>query len=112
MEIKGKVTHVLEPVTGTSEKGDWKKQTIVILEDKEQYPKSIAFDVFNDKVTAPNVGDSITAAINLDSREYNGKWYTNVNVWKLDIINSTTTVSEGNTVEVSSEPLETDDLPF
>ena len=58
LELKGKVTHVLEPVTGTGANGDWKKETFVIIEDKEQYPKSIAIDAFN-KDFPVNVGDVV-----------------------------------------------------
>jgi len=104
MEIKGKITHVLEPVTGTSEKGDWKKQTFVLLTEGE-YPKQIAFDVFKDKIPAPKVNDIVSVSINLESREYSGKWYTNITAWKIE-----TNVSAPP--ESSTEPLETDPLPF
>ena len=115
MEIKGKVTHILEPVTGTSAKGDWKKQTFVILEDKEQYPKSIAIDAFN-KDLEFKVGDVINVSINIESREYQGKWYTNVGMWKSEMIEvgkadgHKTPPPESKTEEVVPEP--TNDLPF
>lgn len=108
MEVKGKITHVLEQEKGTSAKGDWCKQTFVILEDKEQYPKSIAIDVFNEKVNIPPIGTMVNAFINIESREYNGKWYTNVGVWKMDIVGQVT----HQTPPPPSEPVESDDLPF
>ena len=108
MEVKGKITHVLEQVKGTSAKGDWTKQTFVILEDKEQYPKSIAIDVFNEKVNIPAICTKVNAFINIDSREYEGRWFTNIGVWKMDIVGEV----KHETPPPATEPLETDDLPF
>ena len=114
MEITGKVTHVLEPITGTSDKGDWKKQTFVILENKDQYPKSIAFDAFNKDFNL-KAGDEVVVSINIESREYKGKWYTNVNAWKVDVKNQQSAPTDNLTagqVNAGTEELPTDDLPF
>ena len=82
MEIQGTITHVLDTRTGSGQKGDWTVYNYV-LETSGQYPKSIAFEVFNTD-HGLRVGDSITAQINLESREYNGKWYTAVKAYKVD----------------------------
>ena len=105
MDITGKITHVLETITGTSAKGEWKKQTFVIIEDKDQYPKSIAIDAFNKDFTL-KVGDNVSVSINIESREYNGKWFTNVGAWKVDVLNSEPAKEE------KTEQIESDDLPF
>ena len=108
MEVIGTITHILEQQKGTSANGEWTKQTFVIVEDKDQYPKSIAIDVFNEKVNIPAIGTKVNASINIDSREYQGKWYTNIGVWKMDIIGETTHEIPPPT----NEAIESDDLPF
>jgi len=107
MEIQGKVTHVLPEQTGTSKSGkDWSKSEFVV-EVSGEYPKSVAIQTFGDKVTLPKIGQDVTVSVNIESREWNGKWYTNVTAWKIE-------VESGATVE-ESEPVEDETdgvLPF
>jgi len=86
MEIKGKITNVLETQTGTSAKGNWTKQNFVLITE-DQYPKSIAFDAFN-KDFKLRVGELVNVSINIESREYQGKWFTNISAYKVDVIMS------------------------
>lgn len=106
MELKGKVNHKLAIETGTSAAGnEWKKQTFVIETLDEKYPKKVAFSAFGKAVEYSDklkLNDNVTVHFDLDSREYNGKWYTNVNAWKIEI--------EGSKKEEASE--QKDDLPF
>jgi hypothetical protein len=83
--VEGKVIHVLEIESGISNAGkDWSKKDFVIETD-DQYPKKIAFTLFGDKVSlAPNIGEDVKVYYNLESREYNGKWFHNVNAWKIE----------------------------
>ena len=86
MEIKGKIIHVLPLQEGVSKAGNpWKKQEYV-LETADQYPKKICFDFFGDKVDQypAAIGDEVTLSFDIDSREYNGRWYTGVHGWKLE----------------------------
>ena len=86
MEIKGKVVSVLPQQSGTSQAGNqWKKQEFVI-ETQEQFPKKICMTLFGDRVDQypVAVNDEIVASIDIESREYNGRWYTNVNAWKIE----------------------------
>ena len=86
MEIKGKCIQVLPVVTGTKKdgSGEWKKQDFVI-ETEGQYPKKICLQLFGAQVNnTPAIGDLLTCHFNLESREYNSRWYTNVNCWKLE----------------------------
>lgn len=94
MEITGRLHQKLAPETGTAKNGNaWIKQRIVV-ETIEQYPKKVAIDFMGDqKVETINrlfEGDEVKVGINLESREYQGKWYTNVNGWKIDILSSAT----------------------
>lgn len=83
MEIKGKIVIELPLVTGMGRKGQWNKQDYVI-ETGDRYPKKVCFSVWNDKIDLFNisVGDEVTISIDLESREYQGKWYTQVQAYK------------------------------
>ena len=115
MQIKGKVIVVGQVEVGTSNAKEWSKQNIVIEEIEGTYPKKIALQSFGKIVeTTKNlkIGQVITAYINIESREYNSKWYTNVSVWKIDfegITNSTPAEARPKTTENQEN---TDDLPF
>ncbi len=84
-DITGKVIAVLPTRTGTSAKGtQWSTQTFV-LETQEQYPKKIAVDVMNENISRFNVqtGELLTASIDIDAHEYNGRWFNNVKAWNV-----------------------------
>jgi hypothetical protein len=85
MEITGKLIQINEPVTGESSRGPWKKQEFII-ETEEQFPRKVCLLNWNDKVdiTGLKPNDQIKASINIESREFNGRWFTDVKVWKLE----------------------------
>ena len=86
MEIKGKIIHVLPLQEGVSRAGNpWKKQEYV-LETEEQYPRKVCFNLFGDKVDQypAAIGDDVTVSFDLESREFNGRWYTDVRAWKIE----------------------------
>ncbi len=86
MEIKGKIIHVLPLQEGVSRAGNqWKKREYV-LETQEQYPRKVCFDFFGDKVDQypAEIGDEVTLSFDIESREYNGRWYTSIHGWKLE----------------------------
>lgn len=85
MDITGKIIAVLPTRSGTSSKGtQWSSQTAVI-ETHEQYPKKVAFDALGEKITEFNlqVGEEVTVSFDINSREFNGKWFNSVNAWKV-----------------------------
>jgi hypothetical protein len=84
MEINGKIIELLEEKSGESANGTWRKQEY-ILETESQYPKKVCFMAWSDKIDefAIKKGESITVSIDLESREYNGRWYTDVKAWKV-----------------------------
>jgi len=85
MELAAKVIDILPEQKGSGRNGEWRKQSF-ILETQEQYPKKVCADVWGDKIDTFNIqkGEEITAKINVESREYNGKWYTDVKIWSVD----------------------------
>ena len=84
MEITGKIIEILPEQSGESARGPWRKQEYV-LETDGQYPKKICFMAWGDKIDefAIQKTETLTAAVNLESREYNGRWYTDVKAWKV-----------------------------
>ncbi len=84
MEISGKIVQVLPEVTGEGRNGTWKKQDFVI-ETEDQYPKKVCISVWGDKIDLKSFAenDAVTVSINIESREYNGRWYTDVKAWRL-----------------------------
>lgn len=110
MEVKGKVIFIGEVITGEGSNGTWQRQDVVIETDG-QYPKKIAIGCMGkvvDSVEQLTEGMELTASINIESREYKGKWFTNVNAWKLDFSTEKKPVSAMNDTLDSDE----DDLPF
>ena len=87
MEIIGKVVQLGTLVEGNSPRGPWKKQELII-ETIEQYPKKICLLCWNERVNEANsffVGQTIKAQISIESREFNGKWYTDVRAFRFDL---------------------------
>lgn len=87
MEIVGKVVQLGTLTEGNSPRGPWKKQELII-ETLEQFPKKICLMCWGDRVNEANsffVGQTIKAQIRIESREFNGKWYTDVTAFRLDI---------------------------
>jgi len=82
MQITGKITHVGPVTSGVSPSGNtWNKFQAVITETEGEYPKSLAFEVFNDKV-AVSVGEQCTIHFETKAKEWNDKWFTNINAWR------------------------------
>ena len=90
MEITGKIIQLLETKTGTSSKGEWSKQEFII-ETEGKYPKKICIANWNGKadLNGVGVGANVKVGINIESRDYNGKWYTDVTIWKFEVVGKT-----------------------
>ena len=84
MNISGKVVQVLPIQTGTSKAGNpWQKQEF-ILEQGGQYPRKVCISLFGDNVAKiPQVGQDVMVSVDIDSREFNGRWYTEIKAWNI-----------------------------
>ena len=106
MEVKGTVKLIAPAETGVSKSGKaWKKQVIVV-DTGADYNPDIAIQAFgDDKIKDLNklaVGDSVLIKCNVSSREYNGKYFHNIDGWWFT----------KNTKEEAPVVAESDDLPF
>ncbi len=119
MEITGTLFQVFEPVTGAGKNGPWKKQEFLI-EIPGQYPKKVMISVWGDKINFASFkpGTQVTVGIDIESREYNGRWYTDVKAWKM---NAGASVGAPSAQEAPIPPppsfegvdsMPADDLPF
>lgn len=122
MEIKGKVVQLLDIETGEGKNGVWRKMPFVV-EIPGSYPKKVCIDVWGDKIEAYNlqIDEEVTVSIDIESREYNGRWYTNIKAW--NVKRDQAQMQENNTnleppempkPPTDGEPpeLAEDDLPF
>ena len=86
MDIVGKIIQVLPLQEGISKTGNpWKSQSYV-LETQEQYPRKVCFEIFGEdriKNNPCNVDDVVTVSFDIESREYNGRWYTSIRAWRV-----------------------------
>ena len=84
MELTGKIIQLLEEKSGESANGKWRKQEY-ILETESQYPKKVCFMAWSEKIDefAIKEGESLVVTVDLESREYNGRWYTDVKAWQV-----------------------------
>ena len=88
LEITGKIIQITPQQSGVGKNGAWSKREF-ILETFEQFPRKVCISVWGDKSDNLEqlhpIGSTIKASINIESREYNGKWYTDVRAWKLEM---------------------------
>ena len=84
MEITGKIIEILPERSGESARGTWRKQEYV-METEGSYSKKICFVVWGDKIDefALREGEAVLVSVDLESREYNGRWYTDVKAWRV-----------------------------
>jgi hypothetical protein len=113
MQLTAKLTQVLPIQTGSGKNGEWKKQDIIVETDG-QYPKKICVTVWGDKINNSQlqIGNELKIDFDIESREYNGRWFTDIKAWKIELASS---VSQTNSNVPDSKEIpknEEDDLPF
>jgi hypothetical protein len=124
MEITGKLIEKLPQQTGQGRNGAWVKQEFII-ETPDQFPRKVCIALWGDKardIETIAIGESIKASVNVESREFSGKWYTDVKAWRIEKLGSTsgTTPTPPPMPSVNDFPSEIppmaedapDDLPF
>ena len=84
LNVTGRVLQILPLQQGTSKAGNpWQKQEFV-LEQGGQYPRKVCISLFGDNVAkTPQVGQDVIVSVDIDSREFNGRWYTEIKAWNI-----------------------------
>lgn len=129
MEIEGTIVQVLGRQEGISKAGKpWKKDEYV-LETPGTYPRKVKFTIFGDKCEDMRCepGKTYVFSFDLESREFNGRWYTDVTVYAMREANTAAAPGPSQPNPVISEPSQptysapsfeapvgdaSDDLPF
>ena len=85
LKVSGTVVEVLEEQSGEGRNGPWRKQEF-ILETEGDYPAKICLVQWGDDIEkfAVQEGEKLSAHIDIRSREYNGRWYTDVKAWRVE----------------------------
>ena len=88
LELEGRIVRKLAVQTGTSARGVWSKQEFILEYQEGNYPSQICMNVWGeDKVRELEkyqVNDKVKVSFNLSSREFNGRWYTDVRAWRIE----------------------------
>lgn len=124
MKINGTIKKILSPISGTSARGEWIKQEVIITYGQE-YPKDACVSFWGDSAHAiamHPVGSGIEVEVNIESREHNDRWFTEVRAWRFAVDSDNTQPSNldaeypsatGNERPSASKTEEDDsDLPF
>lgn len=90
MEIKGKVVQVLPIESGTSKSGNqWQKAALVVeTAENPKYPKKVKISNMKNAETFAQiaVGEDVCFKSEVESREYNGRWFTEVSCWSWEVL--------------------------
>ncbi len=118
MELTAKLIQLLPAQTGQGKNGPWKKQEIIV-ETPGQYPKKLCVAIWGDKINESvlQIGNELKLFFDVESREYNGRWYTEAKAWKIELAGKSEQAPPAPSFDESyTAPLppasDNDDLPF
>lgn len=129
LELICKLESHLPEQTGTGKNGVWVRQDFIV-ETIDNYPKKVCMSAWGDMVKQSQgytPGTTLKISFRLESREFNGRWYTDVRPWRMELAAATgAPATNGNAVPqsqsapvaaMSSDPMSdsgnaNDDLPF
>ena len=87
LEIEGTLFQKLPVASGNSARGPWAKQEFILEYPDGNFTAKACFTAWgSDKVqelSKYQVGDKVKVSFNLKSREYNGRWYNDLQIWKI-----------------------------
>ena len=87
LELEGTIRQKMGVQSGTSARGQWAKQEFVVDFPDGNFTSQACFTAWGqDKVQELDkyqVGDRVKVSFNLKSREYNGRWYNDLQIWRI-----------------------------
>lgn len=86
MDFEGVVHKIMPATSGTSARGPWQRQEVIFdLQSNSQYPRKACVTFFNkpEEVARLKEGDACIVSFDIESREYNGRWYTDLRAWRV-----------------------------
>ena len=127
LEIEGRIASKLALQSGQSARGARSRQDFVLEYQDGSFPVSVCFTAWGeDKVNELNrfqVGDKVKVSFNLRGREYNGRWYNDLRIWRITPADAAPQAPAGAPAPQDQAPAPTfadlppatgveDDLPF
>ena len=106
MDIIGSIIKKMPVQTGEGSKGPWQKQEFVIQTD-EQFPKTVCFSTWGQRVDDLgnfNENDKVKVFFDINSREYNNRWYTDLRMWRIESADGSSQTS-GQAYNTSNNPI-------
>jgi hypothetical protein len=103
MEVEGSIKEVFEMQTFGS--GFTKREFVVTT--KEQYPQDIKLELIKDRcdlIDAYKKGDNVKVQFNLRGNEYNGKYFVNLQAWRIETLNAASAATAGSSSASSADP--------
>ena len=110
MEITVTIEKILEPQSFDKNDGTKMVRNSFVGKTNGQYPKSVKFDVLKPETFEKMriaVGFEYIVSFDVESREWNGRWYTSLNAWKA----TSTNVSQSRNVDAHPQPLVSNNNP-
>lgn len=87
LELEGKIKTKLPAQGGTSARGAWTRQDFVVEYQDGNFPAEACFSAWGqervDELARYNEGDAVKVSFNVRAREYGGRWYNDLRVWRL-----------------------------
>ena len=85
MELVGKIKEIGQVESGTSDKGAWQKQTVVIT-TLEQNPQYVAFTAMGrrlEEVGKCTLGQVVRVRFGVSSRKFQDRWFSDLQLWEI-----------------------------
>ena len=112
-ELTGKVKLLQDPKTFDS---GFTKREVVVTVDDGKYPQDISLEFVQDKVSLldeVDVGQEVTISFDIRGREYNGRYFNNLQGWRIQPNDSDARAgNEKKQGEANSFDPVDDDVPF
>lgn len=123
MEIQGKVIAISEPQRFVSKKnGNEYITTVFVIETPGQYPKKVAMKVMGEekfKQMGIVMGGTYNVSFDVESREWQGKWFTECQAWRTQRVDGTQEQQQKAATQTQQQPAPapaqgdgSDNLPF
>jgi hypothetical protein len=115
VELSGKLIELLPVQSGEGRNGPWKKQD-VIIETEGDYPKKVCLSIWGDRMkdVPLQTGQQYRFSIDLESREFKGKWYTNAKAYRIEPMGASSPddINQDYYPDSPHTDESSDDLPF
>ena len=126
MQLTAKLTQLLPIQTGTGKNGEWKKQDIIVeIQNNNESniifgqriagaEKKLCISIWGDKINEGQlqIGNLLQIDFDIESREYNNKWYTDIKAWKIEVKNTIDKSISDSKSNLDSDILNIDDEGF